>query len=72
MDLASVASSTSNNISDSGVSQTVQVDLIKRAINIDQQSAAALIQAIPPAPAVQSPSVQNLPSNLGNSVNTSA
>jgi len=67
MDLSSVANSSQSNISDSGVSQSVQVDLLKKAINIDQSNATALIQAIP-----QSPSVPNLPANLGNNVNTTA
>ncbi|PRC92750.1 YjfB family protein [Solimicrobium silvestre] len=67
MDLAAVANGTSNNISDAGVSQTVALDVLKQALNIDQESATALIQAIP-----QSPTVPNLPANLGNHVNTTA
>ena len=67
MDLTSVANGTQNNISDSGVSQSVAIDLLKKAINIDQSTANSLIQAIP-----QTPSVPNLPSNLGNHVNTTA
>ncbi len=67
MDLSSVANGSQNNISDSGVSQSVQMDVLKKAIDIDQSNKTALIQAIP-----QSPSVPNLPSNLGQHVNTTA
>jgi hypothetical protein len=67
MDLAAVVNGSHNNISDSGVSQTVQLDLLKQAQNIDQTTANALIQAIP-----QTPNVPNLPAHLGNNVNTTA
>jgi hypothetical protein len=67
MDLAAVANGSQGNISDSGVSQTVATDVLKKAIDIDQSNATALIQAIP-----QSPTVPNLPANLGNNVNTTA
>ena len=67
MDLAAVANGSSSNISDSGISQTVQIDVLKQAINIDQSTANSLIQAIP-----QTPSVPNLPAHLGNNVNTTA
>jgi len=67
MDLSSVANGSQNNISDSGVSQSVQIDVLKKAIDTDQSNAMALIQAIP-----QSPTVPNLPAYLGNHVNTNA
>ena len=67
MDLSGIASSSSSNISDAGVSQSVAIDLLKKAENIDQSTVTALIQGITPAPA--SP---NLPANLGNNVNTVA
>jgi hypothetical protein len=67
MDAAAIASGTQNNISDAGVSQAVSVDVLKKAIDIDQTNATALIQAIP-----QTPSTPNLPANLGNNVNTTA
>jgi len=67
MDLTSIASSTSSSIADAGVSQNVQIDLLKRAMNIDQQSISTLIDAIP-----QTSSTQNLPPNLGNNVNAVA
>ena len=67
MDLAAVANGSTGNISDSGVSQTVATNVLKQAIDIDQTNATALIKAIP-----QAPTVPNLPSNLGNSVNTTA
>lgn len=67
MDLATVANGTHNNISDAGTSQTAQIDLLKKAINIDQTTATSLIKAIP-----QTPSVPNLPAHIGNNVNTTA
>jgi len=67
MDLAAVANGSQNNISDSGVSQSVAVDVLNKAINIDQTNANALLQAIP-----QASTVPNLPANLGKNVNTVA
>lgn len=67
MDLSSVANGSQGNISDSGVSQTVATDVLKKAIDIDQTTASSLLTAIPAVP-----TVQNLPSNLGNHVNTTA
>jgi len=67
MDLSSVANGSQNDISDAGVSQSVAIDVLKKAINIDQSNATALIQAIP-----QSPTVPNLPPYLGNNINTTA
>ncbi len=65
MDLSTVANAAPNNISDAGVSQTVAIDVMKQAMNIDKTTAMSLIQAIPPMP-----SVPNLPPHLGNNVNT--
>jgi len=66
MSLAAVANGSSGNISDSGVSQTVATDVLKKAINIDQSNASQLLAAIPPA------TPPNLPANLGTHVNTVA
>jgi hypothetical protein len=67
MDLAAVANGSQNNISDAGVSQSVAIDVLKKAQDIDQTNATALIQAIP-----QAPTTPNLPANLGKNVNTTA
>jgi hypothetical protein len=67
MDLAAIANGTQNNISDAGVSQSVAIDILKKAQDIDQTTANSLIQAIP-----QAPTTPNLPANLGNHVNTTA
>ena len=67
MDLAAIASGSQSNISDAGVSQTVANDVLKKAIDIDQSNATALIQAVP-----QTPTTPKLPANLGNNVNTTA
>jgi hypothetical protein len=53
--------------SDAGVSQSVAIDILKKAQDIDQTTANSLIQAIP-----QAPTTPNLPANLGNHVNTTA
>lgn len=67
MDLSGIVSSSSSNISDAGVSQSVAIDVLKKAENIDQSNATALIQGITPPPAAP-----NLPAHLGNNVNTVA
>ncbi|MET3107004.1 hypothetical protein AAKU67_001654 [Oxalobacteraceae bacterium GrIS 2.11] len=67
MDTTAIASSSQNNISDAGVSQTVAIDVLKKAINIDKANAATLLQSV-----AQTPDVPNLPAHLGNNVNTTA
>lgn len=67
MDLAGIASSAQNNISDAGVSNQVANQVLGKAINIDQTNATALIQAVD-----QAPTTPNLPANLGKHVNTVA
>lgn len=67
MDVGAVNNAKSNNISDSGVSQAVVIDKLKKAVDIDKESATALIQATSEAPATP-----NLPPNLGQNVNTTA
>ena len=67
MDMAAVANGSQSNISDSGVSQSVAVDVLNKAINIDKTNANALLQAIP-----QASTVPNLPANLGKNINITA
>ena len=67
MDLTAIASGNQSNISDSGVSQTVSTNLLKRAIDINQSTATQLLQAIP-----QTSATPNLPAYLGKNINTVA
>ncbi len=67
MDLSAIVGATTNNISDAGTSQTVEIAMLKKAIDLDVQSAAALIAAIP-----QNPATPNLPATLGHNINTTA
>ncbi|MES2257290.1 MAG: YjfB family protein [Pseudomonadota bacterium] len=57
----------STTIADTGTKQEVGVAVLKKAEDIQASSASALIQAIPPVP-----KASNLPSNLGNTINTTA
>lgn len=66
MDVSSIAS-LSVSIAETGIKQEVGVAMLKKAQEIDKTTAAALIQALPAA----SPA-QNLPANLGNTINTTA
>lgn len=67
MDFAAVANNNQSNISDSGVSQAVTTNLLKRAIDINQSTTTQLLQAVP-----QSSSTPNLPAYLGKNINTAA
>ena len=67
MDLSTVTSATTSSISDAGTSQTVGIAVLKKAIDLDAQSATALIAAIP-----KNPATPNLPATLGKNVNTTA
>lgn len=62
METSAIASLASN-LAESGVRQQVGISVLKKALDIESNTAAALIQALP------SP---NLPAHLGNSVNTTA
>ncbi len=66
MDVASIAK-LSSTVADTGIKQEVGLAVLKRAQQIQASSAAQLINA------VQSPpTIQNLPANLGNTINTTA
>lgn len=47
-----------------GADQSVQIAVLKKALDAESQSALTLLQALP--------SPQKLPANLGNSINTTA
>jgi hypothetical protein len=57
----------STTLADVGTSQAVSIAVLKKAIDIDAESATALIEAIP-----DNKSIQNLPPNLGRNINTTA
>ncbi len=68
-DIANVATT----LAQVGTSDAVNTAVLKRANDIEAQNAAALIAAIPtPTPVATTPSVSNLPLNLGRNVNTTA
>jgi len=54
-------------IADTGTKQAVGIAVQKKAEDLQASSAAALVEAIPPVS-----STPNLPSHLGNSINTTA
>lgn len=58
--LANAASS----VADAGLKQEASFAVLKKAMNIESESAAQLIEAARPAP--------NLPPNLGRNINTTA
>ncbi|NML62004.1 putative motility protein [Massilia sp. RP-1-19] len=66
MDVAAIAK-LSSSIAETGNRQEVQAALLKRALQIEGSTATQLIDAVKTVP-----SVQNLPSNLGNTINTTA
>lgn len=66
MDVTGIAR-LATSIADTGTKQAVGVAVLKKAQDIQASSAAALIEAIPPVP-----SAPKLPSNLGNTINTTA
>ena len=61
--LAKLASS----IAETGTKQEIGVAILKRAQQIESATATQLIDAIKSVP-----TVQNLPANLGNTINTTA
>ena len=63
MDLAKLASS----VAETGNAQEVGLAVLKRAQDIEKSTATQLIDSVK-AP----PTVRNLPSNLGNTINTTA
>jgi len=66
MDVSSIAS-LATSIAETGNKQAVGIEVLKKAQQIQASTAAQLINAVQSAPAVQ-----NLPSNLGNNINTTA
>ena len=66
MDVAAIAK-LSTSIAETGNRQEVQAAVLKRALQIEGPTATQLIDAVKTVP-----SVQNLPSNLGNTINTTA
>lgn len=66
MDVSGIAQ-VATTIADTGTKQAVGIAVEKKAQDIQASSAAALIEAIPPVP-----STPNLPSHLGNNINTTA
>jgi len=63
MDAMSIAR-LSTTIAETGTRQEVSMAVLKKAMDVQASSAAALIQALPSAP--------NLPAHLGNRINTTA
>jgi hypothetical protein len=66
MDVTSIAR-LSSSMAETGIKQEVGIAMLKKAQEISTTTAAALIQALP---TVSPP--QNLPANLGNTINTKA
>lgn len=66
MDVSGIAR-LATSIAETGTKQEVGVAVLKKAQDIQASSAAALIEAIPPVS-----KASNLPSNLGNTINTTA
>ncbi len=66
MDINSIAK-LSTSVAETGIKQEVGLAMLKKAQQIQASTASQLINA------VQSPpTVQNLPANLGNTINTTA
>ena len=66
MDVAGIAK-LATSIAETGTKQDVGIAVLKRAQQVESASATQLIDAIKSVP-----SVQNLPANLGNTINTTA
>lgn len=62
-----ITNSVTNAFSGQATGDAVGVTVLKKALDMEAQNAAALIDALP-----QPPQAQNLPSNLGQNVNTTA
>ena len=63
MDVSSIAK-LSTSMAQTGTKQEIDIAMLKKAQNIQLSTATQLLAAIPPA--------QNLPANLGNTINTKA
>lgn len=66
MDAMSIAR-LSTTIAETGTKQEVSMAVLKKAMDAQAASATALIEALPPTQ-----SAPNLPSHLGNRINTTA
>jgi hypothetical protein len=66
MDINSIAK-LSSTVAETGIKQEVGLAVLKRAQQIQASTAAQLLNAVQSPPAVQ-----NLPANLGNTINTTA
>ncbi|KAB8041317.1 YjfB family protein [Janthinobacterium aquaticum] len=66
MDVGSIAQ-LSTTMAETGTRNEVGMAVLKKAQDIQSSTATALIEALPPVP-----SAPNLPSHLGNRINTTA
>jgi len=66
MDISAIAK-LSTSIAETGNAQEIGLTVLKKAQDIATSTATQLLDAVQPAP-----SVQNLPSHLGNTINTKA
>lgn len=66
MDVSSIAS-LATTMAETGVKQEIGTAVLKKALDIEADSALALLNALPDAP-----SSVNLPSHLGQNINTTA
>lgn len=62
-----ITSSVTNALSGQAAGDAVGVTVLKKALDQETQNATALINALP-----QPPQAQNLPSHLGQNINTKA
>jgi hypothetical protein len=66
MDVTGIAR-VATTLADVGTSQAVSIAVLKKAMDISEEGATALIEAIP-----TTSNLPNLPANLGRHINTSA
>ena len=66
MDVSTIAK-LSTSVAETGIKQEVGIAVLKRAQQIQASTAAQLINAVS-----SPPTIQNLPANLGNTINTTA
>jgi hypothetical protein len=66
MDVNSIAK-LSSSVAETGLKQEVGLTVLKKAQQMQASTASQLLNAVQPAP-----SIQNLPANLGNTINTTA
>jgi hypothetical protein len=66
MDISAIARASAS-VAETGTKQEVDIAVLKIAQKIESSTATQLIDAVQ-----STPTVQNLPSNLGNTINTKA